>query len=158
MTDIGYDAFSGCNNVKLYANRGTDGLLAVWKYGMEPYETGTTQQLWRPSISATPTQTTIRCQINNRYPEFEYSIANSESVDDNEFLIKGLKPGYGHVVADAALLQIGSGNSNCVGSSSVKPRITSTIFVSTFRSKTLDFCKQLYERVAKYSFCVALIS
>ena len=61
---------------------------------MDPYETGTTQRLWRPSISATPTQTTIRYQINNRYPELEYSVTNGEVIDENEYLIKGLRPEY----------------------------------------------------------------
>ena len=80
VTSIGSWAFSGCNNVKIYVNRGTDGLLAVWKLGWEPYEIGTTQLLKRPSISIlSTTQTKVKYRINNIYPELSYNTAPSDN-------------------------------------------------------------------------------
>ncbi|MBO4549150.1 MAG: leucine-rich repeat domain-containing protein [Bacteroidaceae bacterium] len=95
VTSIGNDAFIGCDDVKFYVNRGTDGLLTLWNYGTTPYEIGTTQRLARPSISAiSTTQTSIRYQINNMYSDLEYTCTYDEAIDDNEFLLTGLRPAY----------------------------------------------------------------
>jgi len=100
VTSIGDRAFYGCNNVKLYVNRGTDALLSVWKYGKDPYETGTLELLPRPTVSmTTSTQTTITYCINNFYPELEYSSNYDEVVGDNEYMIKGLRPQYTQTIS-----------------------------------------------------------
>lgn len=94
VTNIGKNAFSGCSNVQFYATRGTDGLLSIWNYGIDPYETGTSEIISRPSVSETSqTQTTVSFRIDNVYPELEYECDNySESLGNNEYIIKGLRP------------------------------------------------------------------
>ena len=90
---IGSNVFYGCN-ARLYVNRGTDALLSVWNYGVDPYEINTETKLSRPSISATSiTQTTITYSIDNNYPEFEYEIEHEE-IGENAYLITGLRPSY----------------------------------------------------------------
>ena len=94
VTHIGDYAFSGCDNAKFYANRGTDGLLALWNYGIEPFETGTTQKLPCPDIHIfSTTQTAIQCSVSNKYADLSYEI-NDEQVYDNEFTLSGLRPDY----------------------------------------------------------------
>ncbi len=94
VTHIGDYAFSGCDNAKFYANRGTDGLLALWNYGIEPFETGTTQKLPCPDIHIfSTTQTAIQCSVSNKYADLSYEI-NGEQVYDDEFTLSGLRPDY----------------------------------------------------------------
>ena len=93
VTTIGNNAFSGCN-AKLYVNRGTDALLAVWNYGTEPYEVGTDTILSRPSLSVlSTTQSTITYQINNFYPELEYDVVGNP-VSEGTYIITDLRPNY----------------------------------------------------------------
>ena len=94
ITIIGNDAFKGCTNINFYVDKGTDGLLSVWNYGVDPYEKGTTQLLLRPSVSVvSTTQTSIKYQINNFYPELEYQYDNNSTpLGNNEYLITGLRP------------------------------------------------------------------
>ena len=93
ITSFGDSAFGECNNVIFYVNRGSDALLSVWSYGAEPYEIGTSQSLLPPSLLITSTtQTTLKCQIDNLYPELEYTVINSETIGNNEYMIKGLWP------------------------------------------------------------------
>jgi hypothetical protein len=74
--------------------------VSVWKYGADPYEKGTQLVLLRPSVSVTSTtQTTITYEINNIYPELEYSCNYDETVGENEYLIKGLRPEYQQTIS-----------------------------------------------------------
>lgn len=94
VQSIGQNAFSGCTFLRVYASRGTDGLLSVWNYGIDPYENGSSQMLKRPSLSVvSTTQTSIKFQPNNIYPELEYQYeSNCQSLGNNEYLISGLRP------------------------------------------------------------------
>lgn len=94
---IGDNTFYECDD-RLYVNQGTDALLAVWNYGVDPYETGTEAILSSPSISVlSTTQTTITYQINIVYPELEYEFVG-ESVDENTYTITGQRPEYTQTV------------------------------------------------------------
>lgn len=94
VKSIDENAFSGCTFLRVYASRGTDGLLSVWNYGIDPYENGSSQMLKRPSLSVvSTTQTSIKFQPNNIYPELEYQYeSNSQPIGNNEYLISGLRP------------------------------------------------------------------
>lgn len=103
VTSIGNNAFYGCDDAKIYVNRGTDVMFLVWNYGLDPYETGTSQILARPSISVlSTTQTTITYCIDNYYPELEYNCTCDENVGENEYLIKGLRPDYQQTICLSA--------------------------------------------------------
>ena len=94
---IGNNAFYGCN-AKLCVNRGTDALLAVWNYGVDPYEIDTETKLSRPSISVlSTTQATITYQINNFYPELEYDVVGNP-VSEDTYIITDLRPNYTQVI------------------------------------------------------------
>lgn len=98
LTLIGIDAFKNCDNAKFFVNKGTNGLLSLWKYGKDPYEIGTTHQLSRPIVSVTSTtQTTIKYFINNIYPELTYE-KEGDALTENEYLITGLKPDYSKTI------------------------------------------------------------
>ena len=127
INSIGYNAFYGCNVARLYVNRGTDALLSVWNYETDPYEIGTSELLARPAVSVTSTtQTTIKYEINNIYPELEYSCNYHETVGDNEYMIKGLRPEYHQTI----YLTVNSANntyntSRIATTSPISPTVTS---------------------------------
>ena len=92
VTSIGYEAFKGCDAI-IYAKNGTDGLISAWNYGIDPYETITTK-LFRPYIYVIETtQSTAKYAVNNVYSNLKYN-CEGESLANNEYLIKGLRPEY----------------------------------------------------------------
>ncbi len=121
VTSISDYAFNGCNFLtsitipdgmrsigknalpslpKLYVNRGTDGMLALWNYGgREPNETGTQHRLFRPSItSISSTQATTTFKVNHIYPELQYSLDNAEPIGNNQYIIRELRPECTHTI------------------------------------------------------------
>ena len=142
INTIGNNAFYGCN-AKLSVNRGTNALLSVWNYGVDPYELGTDIKLTRSSISATSTtQTTITYQINNVYPEFEYNCNYDEVVGENEYLIKKLRPQY----TQSIYLTVNSANNSYNSSakattSPISPTITSSDITASSLSVEASYIK-----------------
>lgn len=132
VTTIGNNAFRNCN-AKIYVNRGTDALLSVWIYGVDPYETGTDTKLSRPAISViSTTQTTITYCIDKYYPELENNCTYDESVGENKYLIKGLRPAYQQTIS----LSVSSANktystSTNIATSPVNPTVTSKVITAS---------------------------
>ena len=70
-------------------------------YGINPYETGTSQILSRPSLTAiSKTQATITYQVNNDvYPDLVFECSgNGESLGNDKYLMKGLRPEAGYTI------------------------------------------------------------
>ena len=131
VTSIGSSAFSG-TTAKFYVNRGTDGLLSLWNYGKEPYDIGTEQILYKPSIRITgTTQCSITYRINNDYPDLKYE-NNDISLGDNKYIRKWLRPGTKYKIDFKVL----SENNSCIISSddiitsSITPKVSGATCVA----------------------------
>ena len=125
VKSIGDDAFYE-TGAKFYVNRGTDGLLSLWNCGKEPYEIGTGQILYKPSIRITgTTQCSITYRINNDYPDLKYE-NNDISLGDNKYIRKWLRPGTKYKIDFKVL----SENNSCIISSddiitsSITPKVS----------------------------------
>lgn len=94
VQSIGYHAFDNCQ-AKICANSGSYAMLALWKYGIDPYESPTSSRVYpRPYLSAFPlTQTTAKIRINNKYSFFSY-VYDDESLNSDEINLNGLDPEY----------------------------------------------------------------
>ena len=123
VTNIEY-AFYGCSNLtsvnfpdgvkrvssssfpeeaKLYVNRGTMTLLALWSAGLTPYQKNTDTQLSAPAISLiNTTQSSATVKLENRYSEYLYYISGSycarQELTGTEATVKGLRPNYNNNV------------------------------------------------------------
>ena len=124
VTSIRMDAFT--DKAKFYVNRGTDGLLSLWNYGEEPYEIGTEQRLYKPTITKTgTTQCSITYKINNYYPDLKYE-NNDISLGNNKYIRKWLRPGTGYNIS----FTVRSDNNSCIISSddiitsSITPKVS----------------------------------
>ena len=130
VKSIGEDAFYE-TGAKFYVNRGTDGLLSLWNYGEEPYDIGTEQILYKPSIRITgTTQCSITYRIGNYYQDLKYNNKYNNidiSLGDNEYIRKWLRPETGHEISFTVL----SENNSCIISSnlttsSITPKVSGT--------------------------------
>jgi len=94
VTSIGSGAFSGCDKAKIFTNRGTTSLLALWHIDVEPYETGTDKLLPKPTVKQiSSTQTTMTVKLENYYEEYEYTIDGKVINKNQPTVITGLEPG-----------------------------------------------------------------
>ena len=123
VTEIDDKAFSG-TSAKFYVNRGTDGLLSLWNYGVEPYEIGEEKILYKPSIAVTTTQSSITYKDKYNYPELRYE-SNDEHLVNNEFIKKWLCPETQYNVS----LTVRSTNNSFIVSkeaytASISPKVT----------------------------------
>ena len=67
-------------------------MLALWNYGITPYETSTSNRLVAPSLSVqSTTQTTATVKVNNKYDGYAYALAG-QSIQKETNVIKGLYP------------------------------------------------------------------
>jgi hypothetical protein len=104
MTYISKSAFYGSYsyygyyNFKFYATANTDGLIAVWNYGVDPYKLGGYYEAYsRPYItSSSLTQTSIKYRVFNIYG-FEYE-TNGEDLGSYTHQITGLRPEYSQLI------------------------------------------------------------
>ena len=127
LISIDKTAFQNCTNIKFYVDKGSDWLLFVWNYDVDPYERGTSQLLQRPSISVvSTTQTSIKYHINNFYPELEYQYDNNSTpLGNNEYLITGLRPKLSQQINLVVKSANNSYSTNCNAQTSpISPTLT----------------------------------
>ena len=125
IISIGTSAFT--SSIKLYVNRGTKTLLALWnaKY-TSPYETDTETVLPPSSISVETTQMTASVMVNNFYAEYTNTL-NDEQIT-SESITYHVRPEY----SESLTLKVSKGNVTYMPSSitfttkSISPTATRT--------------------------------
>lgn len=95
MTYINSNTFNGCP-AKIYVNKGTYTLLALWNAGVIPYLVETNRQLTKPYLSVSTTQTTANVTLYNteEYTDFVYceGYYGNEVLENNRYTMTGLNP------------------------------------------------------------------
>ena len=89
VTSIGQSAFDSVT--KVFVNKGSKTLLALWGAGITAYDKNTQNTLYRPYYSVNKTQTTLTFKFYNIYSEYTTAFNNSP-LTDNEIKITGLRP------------------------------------------------------------------
>ena len=137
ITSFGTGSFP--TDAKLYANTGSITLLTLWKnYNYKNiYEKGTTNTLPAPYLSTSSrTQKTIEVKINNKCKGYTYKYG-SKIIDDNTFLIEGLRPESTYTInvdiSCAGATYTISINAWTIG---VNPRVTGKVLSATSFSAT----------------------
>lgn len=118
VTSIGHQAFKGCNKLesitlpdfmtyiqsytfdgcpaKIYVNKGTYTLLALWNAGVTPYLIDTNRQLSEPYLSVSTTQTTANVTLYNteEYTDFVYckGYQGEDILENKTYTITDLNP------------------------------------------------------------------
>ncbi|MBR1687205.1 MAG: leucine-rich repeat domain-containing protein [Prevotella sp.] len=125
LETIGYSAFAGCSNLtsinipdgvkeigasynpsfpeeaKLYVNRGTTALLALWEGGLTPYQKNTETLLPAPTMSLiSANQASALIQLENYYSEYSYYVSTyfNAEFSGTEVTVTGLRPNYNNTV------------------------------------------------------------
>ena len=83
---------------KIYVNRGTTSLLALWTIGMEPYEKNTDNVLTAPKFDIATTQTTATLKATPVYPEYTYAYNDMIPLGEEGIRWTGLYPEYSEEV------------------------------------------------------------
>ena len=83
---------------KIYVNRGTTSLLALWTIGMEPYEKNTDNVLTAPKFDIATTQTTATLKATPVYPEYTYAYNDMIPLSEEGIRWTGLYPEYSEEV------------------------------------------------------------
>ena len=83
---------------KIYVNRGTTTLLALWTIGMEPYEKNTDYVLTAPKFDIVTTQTTATLKATPVYPEYTYAYNDMIPLGEEGIRWTGLYPEYSEEV------------------------------------------------------------
>ena len=83
---------------KIYVNRGTTTLLALWTIGMEPYEKNTDNVLTAPKFDIATTQTTATLKATPVYPEYTYAYNDMIPLGEEGIRWTGLYPEYSEEV------------------------------------------------------------
>jgi len=119
---IGSNALPACN---YYVNRGTYGLLHLWNAGLDPMETGTTDILYRPSVTVSDvTQTTATVQLNNiNYEDYTFTYGDQE-ITSTDFTLTGLRPEQPLPCLKASLGEISFSTGDEYTTSAISPFVT----------------------------------
>lgn len=121
---IGSDALPSC---KYYVNRGTYGLLHLWNSGLDPIATGTTDVLYRPSVTVGDiTQTTATVQLDNiGYADYVFTYGDQE-ITSTTISLTGLRPEQPLPSLKASLGEVSFSTGGEYTTSAIAPSVDST--------------------------------
>ena len=135
-----YNKYSGDYEVKrIYVNKGTKTLFALWSAGITPYDMNTYNELAPTSFEVVErTQTTVTIKINNIYSEYATTFDNSPLTDD-KITWTGLKPEYSrNVTLSVSLDGVTTYNTwKNVSTSDISPTVN--VITTTASSATLTY-------------------
>lgn len=86
------------SGTKIYVNRGSNALLALWRGEYVPLEAGTGTELPAPYLNYKSTQTTVRLKVLNLYNDYVYYLSTkdygeAQKMVNGEVKLTGLAPG-----------------------------------------------------------------
>ncbi len=118
LQDVSYGAFD--SGTKIYVNKGSNALLALWREYYVPLEAGTGTKLPAPHLEYKSTQTTVRFKVLNVYNDYVYYLytkkhdlytindddsdfGEAQKIENGEIKLTGLAPGDSYDYYDYGL-------------------------------------------------------